>query len=416
MDGIREVFLRLNKWQEQLYSGLENNCAIQELCETARGVFDNAIFIHDSEYRVLANDGRTLKRRNWDYNNDMKAYTVPINIINQFKHNKDYHESMGTEGPSVFSKETLGYRVLYQNLWYQGRYLGRICVNEVIRPIRKSDFSLLELFAKIIIEFYKGWDTWVRVEPNNITSLLSHLIENHRIDSMAFDKALMLYNWSAKDDYFCACAFLEKGDTRINSLSYMCRRFQDEIPKSCIFTYNQQIVFVINITESGMSIKDFQSTIAFFLRDGIIKIGISSIGHNLAEFRHLYFQAVIAYETGCKSRENYTCYSFDDFRTDYIIQNAIETLPAEYVSMPEILKLERYDNTNAADMAITLKVYLENDRNIARASEVLNVHRTTLLYRIGRIEKITGLDFEDYETRFLAMLSFHMLDKSRGHV
>ena len=84
--------------------------------------------------------------------------------------------------------------------------------------------------------------------------------------------------------------------------------------------------------------------------------------------------------------------------------------------MPEILKLERYDNTNAADMAITLKVYLENDRNIARASEVLNVHRTTLLYRIGRIEKITGLDFEDYETRFLAMLSFHMLDKSRGHV
>ena len=71
---------------------------------------------------------------------------------------------------------------------------------------------------------------------------------------------------------------------------------------------------------------------------------------------------------------------------------------------------------NKAEFSKTLRIYLEQDRNIARASEILKIHRTTLLYRIGRIEKLTQLQFEDEEVRFSLLLSYHLLDESRGHL
>lgn len=41
-----------------------------------------------------------------------------------------------------------------------------------------------------------------------------------------------------------------------------------------------------------------------------------------------------------------------------------------------------------SDLTRTLKIYLENDRNLAQTSQLLDIHRSTLLYRIGRIKEI----------------------------
>lgn len=55
---------------------------------------------------------------------------------------------------------------------------------------------------------------------------------------------------------------------------------------------------------------------------------------------------------------------------------------------------------------MTLRVFLENGRSWQRTAEALHVHRQTVLYRIRRIEQLTGkriADTGDLATLWLAL-------------
>ena len=58
----------------------------------------------------------------------------------------------------------------------------------------------------------------------------------------------------------------------------------------------------------------------------------------------------------------------------------------------------------------TLHCYLTNERALLRTADLLDIHRTTLLYRIRRIEELTGLHLDDEKTRFDLLLSFRLMD------
>lgn len=53
--------------------------------------------------------------------------------------------------------------------------------------------------------------------------------------------------------------------------------------------------------------------------------------------------------------------------------------------------------------------YLTNERALLHTAELMDIHRTTLLYRIRRIEELTGLQLDDEQTRFDLLLSFHLI-------
>ena len=61
----------------------------------------------------------------------------------------------------------------------------------------------------------------------------------------------------------------------------------------------------------------------------------------------------------------------------------------------------------------TLRVYLENERNLTLVSSLLHVHRSTLQYRIEKLEELTELPLDDAELRFYLLCCFRLLDEVR---
>ncbi|WP_152223282.1 PucR family transcriptional regulator ligand-binding domain-containing protein [Pseudomonas sp. SCB32] len=59
--------------------------------------------------------------------------------------------------------------------------------------------------------------------------------------------------------------------------------------------------------------------------------------------------------------------------------------------------LADYDAKQGAQLQHTLQVFLEQNRSWQKTAERLNVHRQTLVYRIRRIEEITGLSLDSTE-------------------
>ena len=64
--------------------------------------------------------------------------------------------------------------------------------------------------------------------------------------------------------------------------------------------------------------------------------------------------------------------------------------------MPEGLqKLYNYKKPQRDDLIITLRAYLDRNLNLSKTAQDLYVHYKTAVYRIEKIEKITGIDFDN---------------------
>ena len=52
-----------------------------------------------------------------------------------------------------------------------------------------------------------------------------------------------------------------------------------------------------------------------------------------------------------------------------------------------------------ADTLDTINKFFENNLNVSETSRKLYVHRNTLVYRLEKIKKITGLDLREFRSR-----------------
>ena len=79
-----------------------------------------------------------------------------------------------------------------------------------------------------------------------------------------------------------------------------------------------------------------------------------------------------------------------------------QVLPAE---VQRLLAVDR-----DGQMATTLRTFLDAGCSAPAAAGTLNIHKTTLYYRLGRIEELTGLDLSDGRTRLTMHLGLTLMD------
>ena len=76
---------------------------------------------------------------------------------------------------------------------------------------------------------------------------------------------------------------------------------------------------------------------------------------------------------------------------------------------PSLMRLARYDRDHGTELMDTLFIYLQNACNTQRAAKMLNLHKNTLLYRMGRIREILGCNLSSGEDQFMLQLSYRVL-------
>ncbi len=63
-----------------------------------------------------------------------------------------------------------------------------------------------------------------------------------------------------------------------------------------------------------------------------------------------------------------------------------------------------YDRERRSDLMRTLRVYFAAGANASEAADRLFLHRNSMLYRLARVEKLTGLNLKDPGARLVLQL------------
>ena len=73
--------------------------------------------------------------------------------------------------------------------------------------------------------------------------------------------------------------------------------------------------------------------------------------------------------------------------------------------------LREHDRTRRSDLVLTLKTYFASGGNASEAADRLFLHRNSMLYRLERIQKLTGLDLKDYRVALALQLGLLAIER-----
>jgi carbohydrate diacid regulator len=123
-------------------------------------------------------------------------------------------------------------------------------------------------------------------------------------------------------------------------------------------------------------------------------IGVGTPARHLRELADKYKEALVAIEVGNVFETDKTIIYYENLGIGRLIYQLPMTLCEMFLS--EVFKKNPIEALDAETL-YTINKFFENSLNVSETSRRLFVHRNTLVYRLEKIKKITGLDLREFE-------------------
>ena len=123
-------------------------------------------------------------------------------------------------------------------------------------------------------------------------------------------------------------------------------------------------------------------------------IGIGSVANTLKDIARSFKEAQIAVEIGHVFDDDITIMNYGNLGIGRLIYQLPTTLCEMFLS--EVFRKGSIESLDEETL-FTIQKFFENNLNVSETSRKLFVHRNTLVYRLEKIKKITGLDLREFD-------------------
>ena len=123
-------------------------------------------------------------------------------------------------------------------------------------------------------------------------------------------------------------------------------------------------------------------------------IGIGTVVFHLRELADAYKEAQTAIDVGKVFDTEKSIINYENLGIGRLIYQLPTTLCDIYLT--EVFKKNSIDSLDQETL-FTINKFFENNLNVSETSRKLFVHRNTLVYRLEKIKKLTGLDLRQFD-------------------
>lgn len=170
--------------------------------------------------------------------------------------------------------------------------------------------------------------------------------------------------------------------------------------KDFVISINETDIALVKETAQGIDPKTIEK-LAATIADTVsgefytpVVIGIGTTVNSLKELARSFKEAQAALEVGKVFDTEKTIVSYDNLGIARLIYQLPTTLCETFLK--EVFKRGSIENLDQ-ETFFTIQRFFENNLNVSETSRKLFVHRNTLVYRLEKIKKITGLDLREFD-------------------
>ena len=159
--------------------------------------------------------------------------------------------------------------------------------------------------------------------------------------------------------------------------------------KDFVFNISESDIVLVKEIKSGIETKDLEK-----LARSIVVVGIGTVVTGIKDLARSFREAQAALEVGKVFDTEKLIVSYDNLGIARIIYQLPTTLCEMFLK--EVFKKGSIESLDQETL-FTIQKFFENNLNVSETSRKLFVHRNTLVYRLEKIKKLTGLDLREFD-------------------
>ena len=264
------------------------------------------------------------------------------------------------------------------------------------------------------VVFVEGEDKMAEKMSKLLSISLGNIknLYDEKYDKGSFIKNIILDNILPSDIYIKSkelhfnteesrIVFLIKfyGKTDMMPFEMLQNMFPDK-SKDYVISVGEHDIVLVKDVKPGMETKDVEK-IATNIADTLsaefytkVAIGISTTVENIKDLARAYKEAQVALEVGKVFETEKNIISYENLGIGRLIYQLPTTLCEMFLQ--EVFKKGSLESLDRETL-MTIQCFFENNLNVSETSRKLFVHRNTLVYRLEKIRKLTGLDLREFE-------------------
>ncbi len=243
---------------------------------------------------------------------------------------------------------------------------------------------------------------------NNIKDLY-----DEKYDKSSFIKNVILDNILPSDIYIKSkelrfstdmmrVAFLIRFIGKNDSVPFdMVQNMFPDKNKDYVISVGEQEIVLVKEVKPATDLKEIEK-IAKQISDTLstefytkVAIGIGSGVDNIKDLARSYKEAQVALEAGKVIDTDKNIVSYENLGIGRLIYQLPTTLCEMFLQ--EVFKKGSLESLDRETL-MTIQCFFENNLNVSETSRKLFVHRNTLVYRLEKIRKLTGLDLREFDS------------------
>lgn len=170
--------------------------------------------------------------------------------------------------------------------------------------------------------------------------------------------------------------------------------------KDFVFNISESDIVLVKEIKAGLDPKNLEKLArsivdtlsSEFYTKAIVGIGTVVVG--VKDLARSFKEAQVALEVGKVFDTDESIVSYDNLGIARLIYQLPTTLCETFLK--EVFKTGSIDSLDQETL-FTIHKFFENNLNVSETSRKLFVHRNTLVYRLEKIKKLTGLDLREFD-------------------
>ena len=416
--SANEVFLHLqgifdlySAWDEALVKSRLANKPIQNLLDiTAEHIISNPMTLMGMDFTVIATRGTNYGDLR---NSILGTNEATFDLVNALKNDSNYEASMLKDGYFYYPGNHIAQPMLCVNIKRSQKTAFRLSISPGEVPLDSTFGFVLEHLTEYISHALTTNTAVSRDSSHSMHQIFHNILSDPSADYVQVSQQLSALGWLSSHFYRCILVEVGSLDAKNLTLRSICSYIENAIPSSCAIEHRGNAVVFINTDLCPLSDNDISQRLAGFIRDSMLSAGYSRtlLGH--FNFQRQYVQASLSLSVGRRQNPSHWIHHFNDIALTYILEQTTKKLPAYMLAHEKLLTLKNMADSSNSPLYHTLRVYLENHLNLTKTSEELFIHRSTLLYRLEKIQNILHSDYNNPEELLYLMLSFRIMEQEK---
>ncbi|HED24668.1 MAG TPA: PucR family transcriptional regulator [Firmicutes bacterium] len=425
------VFNKQNKILQKLEQGHKklmdlalNGSPLEELCKETGKLISNPVAIMDREGKLIVNqecpDQYKFELFFSDRSVEITKEKLRFGNIKEVKYSLEYTSDTdkpltikAIRIPIIADKYQYGHMVAIVN--------SPVSETDILMMERAATIAALEFTKrKAIFEIEKSYcNDFLEILLSGDFENISEVIDRGKIFNLNLElpTAVLIINETSFNEIkeinrYMDIESLHSKEDLLRAINGFLKQQSDQNLLAGIKGNNIIVIINTSTTNPVAALKDKVDDLTRFMDETTgpnmqIKVGVGRAYPDIRSINRSYEEAREALKIAQLSDEAGVVF-FDNLGFYKILSEKNRGELEQFVD--ELLKpVFEYDRRKNGDLVKTLQTYFETNRNLKLTSSRLYTHYNTVLYRIKKIEDLTGISFDDPESALNLEIAVNIL-------